>query len=173
MISQLPEAINLNDAPAYWFLNALHVLLAHNQSERGAYSLIHLSAPAGLETPYHVHEEEDEAFYVLEGNLTIIVAGQSVVSTRGSYVFLPRKIPHGFRCTTDAKILIHVMPGGKLGFIGMMLELAVPISDRENLPSTTSPDLKRLVEVCEKNEIHVLGPLPNEPESDGRLVLRR
>jgi hypothetical protein len=65
------------------------------------------------------------------------------------------------------------MPGGKLGFIGMMLELAVPISDRENLPSTTSPDLKRLVEVCEKNEIHVLGPLPNEPESDGRLVLRR
>jgi quercetin dioxygenase-like cupin family protein len=160
MISPLPESTNLNDAPAYWFLNAIHVLLAHNQSEHGAYSLIHLSAPAGLETPYHVHEDEDEAFYVLEGDLTIIVDGRSMVATRGSYVFLPRKMPHGFRCITNAKILIHVIPGGKVGFVGMMLELAVSISDRENLPSPTPPDLKRLVELCEKNKIHVLGHLP-------------
>jgi len=160
MITQLFEVTHLDNAPAYWFLNALHLLLAHNQSGRGAYSLIHLTAPAGLETPYHAHEEEDEAFYVLEGNLTILVDSQSVIATPGSYVFLPRQVPHGFRCNSDARILIHVIPGGDVGFVAMMLELALPITDRQTMPSPAPPDLNRLRELCEKNKIHVLGPLP-------------
>jgi uncharacterized cupin superfamily protein len=69
MPSPLAESTNLNEAPAYWFLNALNVLLAHNLSGESAYSLIHLTAPSGLETPYHLHENEDEAFYLLDGEL--------------------------------------------------------------------------------------------------------
>lgn len=89
MTPQLSEVTHLDDAPAYWFLNAPHVLLAHNQSGKDVYSLIHLTAPVGLETPYHVHEEEDEAFYVLDGNLRIVIDGRAVIATPGSYVFLP------------------------------------------------------------------------------------
>jgi quercetin dioxygenase-like cupin family protein len=154
--------VNLDNAPAYWFLNALHLLLTHNESGDGAYSLIHLTAPPQLETPYHLHHAEDEAFYVLDGELTVIRDGEKIVAGPGSYIFLPRGVPHGFRSSSDkdSQVLVHVIPGGKVGFVGMMLEMAIPIPDRHRLPAATPLDLKRLNTLCEQNNISVLGPLP-------------
>ena len=156
------EMTNLDDAPAYWFLNALHLLLAHNESGEGAYSLIHLTAPPNFETPYHLHQDEDEAFYVLEGELTVFRDEEKIVAGPGTYIFLQRGVPHGFRTEGDkeSRVLIHAIPGGKVGFVGMMLELAVPISDRHKLPEPTRPDLMRLSTLCEQNNISILGPLP-------------
>ncbi len=79
----------------------------------------------------------------------------------GSYIFLPRGVPHGFRASSgkDSKVLIHVVPGGKVGFVGMMLAMATPIADRHKLPEATAPDLKRLASLCEENNISILGPL--------------
>jgi quercetin dioxygenase-like cupin family protein len=155
-------SVNLDTAPAYWFLNALHLLLAHNESEHGAFSLIHLTAPPGFETPYHLHHTEDEAFYVLEGELTVIRDGETIVTGTGSYLFLPRGVPHGFRSNSDkdSRVLIHAIPGGEVGFVAMMLEMAVPIHDRHKLPKATPPDLKTLDKLCEQNKISILGPLP-------------
>jgi quercetin dioxygenase-like cupin family protein len=161
MLSEL-TSVNLENAPAYWFLNALHLLLAHNDSGEGAYSLLHLTAPPRFETPYHLHHGEDEALYVLEGELTVIRDGEKIVAGRGSYIFLPRGVPHGFRSSSDndSRLLIHAIPGGKVGFVAMMLAMATPIHDRHKLPEATTPDLKRLSLLCEQNNISVLGPLP-------------
>ena len=154
--------VNLGDAPAYWFLNALHLLLAHNESGHGPYSLIHLTATPPFETPYHVHQAEDEAFYVLEGELTVVRDGKKFVAGPGTYVFLPRRVPHGFRSSSEktSRVLIHAIPGGRVGFVGMMLEMAEPVRDRQRLPEATPPDLERLRTLCEKNGIRILGPLP-------------
>jgi quercetin dioxygenase-like cupin family protein len=154
--------LNLENAPAYWFLNALHLLLARNDSEDGAYSLIHLTASPSFETPYHLHHAEDEAFYVLEGEITVIHGGEKAAAGPGSYVFLPRGVPHGFRssCSYDSRILIHAIPGSKAGFVGMMLEMAIPVPDRHKLPQATPPDLKRLHQLCDEHGIKILGPLP-------------
>ena len=154
--------VNLDNAPAYWFLNALHLLLAHDESGNGPYSLIHLTAPPPFETPYHVHQAEDEAFYVLEGELTVVCDGEKIVAGPGTYVFLPRRVPHGFRSSSDktSRILIHAIPGGKVGFVGMMLEMAVPVLDRHSLPEVQPPDLEKLKTLCARNGIGILGPLP-------------
>ena len=161
MLSEL-LSVNLDTAPAYWFLNALHLLLAHNESERGAFSLVHLTAPPEFETPYHLHHAEDEAFYVLEGELAVIRDGEKIVTGPGSYIFLPRGVPHGFRsnCGKDSRVLIHAIPGGSVGFVAMMLEIAAPIHDRHKPPKAAPPDLKKLGLLCEQNNISILGPLP-------------
>jgi quercetin dioxygenase-like cupin family protein len=155
-------SVNLDTAPAYWFLNALHLLLAHNESDEGAFSLIHLTAPPGFETPYHLHHAEDEAFYVLEGELSVIRDGETIVARPGSYILLPRGVPHGFRSNIDrdSQVLIHAIPGGKVGFVAMMLEMAIPINDRHKLPAITTPDLEKLGTLCAQNKIDILGPLP-------------
>src|ERR1700743_2568132 len=126
--------VNLGDAPAYWFLNALHLLLAHNESGHGPYSLLHLTAPPPFETPYHVHQAEDEAFYVLEGELTVIRCGGEIGGGPGGYLFRPRGWAHGFGSSSEktSRVLIHAVPGGKIGFVGMMLEMAAPLPDRHN-----------------------------------------
>lgn len=155
------ELTTLAEAPRYWFLNAQHILLARNRNQLGAYSLVHLTGPAGFATPYHVHHTEDEAFYLLDGELTVICDGRKVEMKAGSYAFLPRGVPHGFRSTgqKESQLLIHVIPGGDVGFIGMMLEMGMAFSPGAS-PEVTPIDGARLKAVCEKNQIEILGPLP-------------
>jgi quercetin dioxygenase-like cupin family protein len=155
------RATTLDDAPAYWFLNTLHILLAKSQSTGGAYSLIHLTATPGFATPYHLHHMEDESFYVLDGEFTFFCDGKKTVLGPGGYIFLPRGIPHGLKCSSegDARLLTHVMPGADVGFVGMMLEMAMPARERI-LRDPKPPDLQRLRTLCKKNQIDILGPLP-------------
>jgi quercetin dioxygenase-like cupin family protein len=155
------QATTLDDAPAYWFLNTLHILVAKSQSTGGAYSLIHLTATPGFATPYHLHHMEDEAFYVLDGEFTFFSDGKKLVLGPGGYIFLPRGAPHGLRCSSekDSRVLIHVIPGADVGFVGMMLEMAVPARERV-LREPAPPDLQTLKTLCEKNKIDILGPLP-------------
>ncbi len=159
MTTELPNTTTLDTAPAYWFINGLNILLATSESTGGAYSLTHHKAHPGHATPYHLHHAEDEAFYVLEGEFTFICDGQKTVLGPGGYIFLPRGLPHGFRCTgeKDSSVLVLAMPG--TGFTGMMLEMAVPAKERV-LPEPTPPDVVRLKQLCEKYGIDILGPLP-------------
>ena len=155
----LPQAVDASEGDAYWFLNNLEVVKATSASTGGAYSLLYQVSAPGHATPYHLHHEEDEAFYVLDGEFTFICDGKKSVLGPGGYIFLPRKIPHGIRCTskTPATMLILAMPGN--GFVGMMLEMAVPATERV-LPTPTAPDVAKLTAACEKYKIDILGPLP-------------
>lgn len=161
MLTELMHASSLEDAPAYSFLNSLHVLLAENRSTGGAYSLVYLEAHGEFGTPYHVHHAEDEAFYVLGGEFTFVCDGKKTVLGAGGYIFLPRGVPHGFRCNggEDPRLLILVSPGGEVGFVGMMLEMSVPVKDHV-MPPPTPPDFTKLAAVCKKNDIDIVGPLP-------------
>ena len=154
-----PVSASLADAPAYWFLNSLETVIATTASTSGAYSLTHHLSPPGHATPYHLHHEEDEAFWVLEGEFTFICDGKKTVLGPGGYIFLPRGIPHGIRCTgsAPAAFLVLAMPG--TGFVGMMTEMAEPAKERV-LPPHTAPDVEKLTKLCAKYKIDILGPLP-------------
>jgi quercetin dioxygenase-like cupin family protein len=159
----LPEishrSVSTTNGPAYWFLNSLNIVLATSESTGGAYSLVHHTAPAGHATPYHLHHDEDEAFFVLDGEFTFIRERKKTVLGPGEYIFLPRNSPHGMRCTgaTPSTMLILAMPG--TGFVGMMTEMATPAEQRI-LPIPTAPDVERLTMLCTKFKIDILGPLP-------------
>ena len=50
----------------------------------------------------HVHAEEDDAFYVLEGELRFTVDGEDVVARPGTFVLVPPEVPHSFENRGDA-----------------------------------------------------------------------
>ena len=58
-------------------------------------------APAGFAPPPHVHHAEDEAFYVLEGDVTFTCGDRTWNATAGSFAFLPRDVPHQFQVSDD------------------------------------------------------------------------
>lgn len=73
--------------------------------------------PPGYGVPLHVHEEEDELFYVLEGEITLDRAdGGSAKAGPGAFVHLPRGVPHGFRNIgpAPAHMIVITTPGGAL-----------------------------------------------------------
>ncbi|HEX5780973.1 MAG TPA: cupin domain-containing protein, partial [Solirubrobacteraceae bacterium] len=80
----------------YWFFGMLAEVKASAADTGGMYTLLEITAPAGLQTPLHVHYREDEGFYVLEGSVSIEVGDQTVELGPGEHAFGPRNIPHRF-----------------------------------------------------------------------------
>jgi quercetin dioxygenase-like cupin family protein len=61
---------------------------------------------AGRVLEAHTHDDEDDAFYVLEGELTFIVDGEDVDAPQGTFVLIPPGVEHGFRNDTEATVRI-------------------------------------------------------------------
>jgi quercetin dioxygenase-like cupin family protein len=151
-------ALGKDEGPALWFLNTLTFVKASAKQTGNAFGLIENLAPVGAGSPYHVHRAEDETFYVLEGQLEFISDERRLVGGPGSYVFLPRDIPHGFRVvgTSAARFLILVTPGG---FEGFVMDMGQPASAL-TLPVPSPPDMDKLIALAAKYRIEILGPLP-------------
>jgi len=69
--------------------------------------------PPGYGVPIHIHENDDELFYVLEGELIVSgPAGETIAGTNAC-VTLPRRLPHGFRnaSAAPARVLVVLAPG--------------------------------------------------------------
>jgi mannose-6-phosphate isomerase-like protein (cupin superfamily) len=49
----------------------------------------------------HVHDDEDDSFYVLEGELEFTVDGEEIAAGPGTFVLVPPGVPHGFRNRGD------------------------------------------------------------------------
>jgi mannose-6-phosphate isomerase-like protein (cupin superfamily) len=69
---------------------------------------------SGRELESHVHEGEDDGFYILEGELTFVFADQEVKVGPGTFVLVPPGVEHGFRnggAVSVRMLNIHA-PGG-------------------------------------------------------------
>jgi mannose-6-phosphate isomerase-like protein (cupin superfamily) len=52
---------------------------------------------AGRQLEEHVHADEDDAFYILDGELTFTLDGELVAALPGTFVLVPPGVEHGFR----------------------------------------------------------------------------
>ena len=67
----------------------------------------------GDEPPLHVHQNEDEWFYVIEGEVTFHVGDQNLFGTKGAFVHFPKRIPHTFTVESPrAHFILMNTPGG-------------------------------------------------------------
>jgi len=82
--------------------------------------------PAGYGVPMHLHEDEDELFYILEGELTVTTEAGEMVAGPGSFVHLPRGCPHAFRNASgrDGRMIVVASPGGGLDGVFRGLDAA-------------------------------------------------
>ncbi|MCB1033997.1 MAG: cupin domain-containing protein, partial [Acidobacteria bacterium] len=80
----------------------------------GQYAVIQSNVPPGGGPPRHVHEHEDEMFYVLHGEFDFFSGESTVRASSGALVVLPRGLPHGFRNVGEEPgVLINtITPGG-------------------------------------------------------------
>ncbi|GGF20029.1 cupin domain-containing protein [Hymenobacter cavernae] len=63
--------------------------------------------------PLHVHYQQDEEFYILEGEFLVQVGEEKYTLKAGDLIFLPRNIPHGFLVLSEtAKMLFLTQPSG-------------------------------------------------------------
>lgn len=68
------------------------------------FSLAEHPTPPGYFVPPHVHDDDDEAFYITQGELTLITDKGESKAGPGSFILLPRGALHGFRNDTDRTV---------------------------------------------------------------------
>lgn len=70
---------------------------AERRHTRGTLSIYEFAMPpATAGPPLHLHRGWDEAFYVLNGEMTFLIDGRTSAAPAGSFVFIPRGVLHTF-----------------------------------------------------------------------------
>ena len=78
--SALQPHVNAADEPPIYFLGLPTILRATGATTNGAFGLVEQTMPPGFASPYHTHHLEDEAFYVLEGEMAFVCGGAWTVA---------------------------------------------------------------------------------------------
>jgi quercetin dioxygenase-like cupin family protein len=149
------------EGQSFYFGGTLMTLKAANAETSGQFSLIEQVSPPGFATPLHMHHGEDEAIYIIEGAFTFFVGDQVIKAAAGSFVYLPRNMPHAFRVEgeTPARLLQLTTPAGlEQGFI----EMGEPASSLTLPPPhiPTPEELGRMAAISTKYNVEQLGPPP-------------
>jgi mannose-6-phosphate isomerase-like protein (cupin superfamily) len=105
---------------------ATSTIKVRSDDTAGCYSLLESVLPPGARVPTHVHHHEDEATYVLEGELAIEVGARTVHAPAGAYVVVPRDVIQSFTNTgaDPCRFLTLFTPGGGERFFEEAEELA-------------------------------------------------
>src|SRR5256885_17120035 len=106
-----PVALHKDEGEALWFLGVLATIKASRETTDGRVAVIEHLAPQGAGSPLHVHHNEDEWFYVTEGELTFWVGGQLTDAPAGSFVYGPPGVPPAFTVPSpQAPFLLATQP---------------------------------------------------------------
>ena len=159
--AKLGYTLDGNEGEAFWLLGMLETIKISGKDSDGDFGLIELVVPAGIGSPWHVHPEEDEWFYVLDGELTVWVADTRMSLMAGSFAFGPKGVPHTFYVESgEAKFLVGFQP---MQFEGFLREVGEPAPELVAPPPPDGePDMQRLAAIAEQNGMQILGP-PGPP----------
>jgi mannose-6-phosphate isomerase-like protein (cupin superfamily) len=91
-------------------------LKATAETTDGAFTIFEERDP--VDTPLHVHENEDELFHVLEGEHVFEVGDREIHAGPGDLVFAPRRVQHSLRRVVPrtGRLLVLTSPAGLEGF---------------------------------------------------------
>ena len=145
--------LNSREDEAFGFLGIPTQIRSTAETTNGSFGLIEQwLIPPGFASPYHTHHREDEAFYVLEGEIAFVCDGEWSTGGPGTYVFGSARNPswlQGGGATPSARMLLLCAPGGFERFF-FVIEMGEPASDPSLPPSP--PDMAKL-DFCTRGQI--------------------
>src|ERR1700686_3589776 len=138
--------------------------LATGEDTNGKYALWEAIVPPGGGPPPHVHSREEEGFYILEGEITILVGENRLVASPGMFANMPVGSLHSFKNETDrpARMLISVAPAG---LEKMFFEVGQPVpAGATTAPPPTKEEIEKLLTVAPRYGIEINLPHPGGRE---------
>jgi quercetin dioxygenase-like cupin family protein len=137
------------------------VVKIRDRDTAGAYSVHDNTIPPGSPGPRpHLHRRHEEAFYVLEGELTVRVGQRTITAPVGSFVVVPRGTVHqpSNPGTQPTRVLLFFSPAGMDSFFEEAAEGRMPLAAVPEDPVV----LERLEAFTEKYD-YEFAELPSGP----------
>jgi quercetin dioxygenase-like cupin family protein len=136
----------------------IYRFLATGDETDGQYALWEAIVPPGGGPPLHVHANEVEGFYVLEGEITIQLGEERIVAGAGTFANAPMGTAHSFKNESGktAKMLILVAPAG---LEQMFFEVGAILPEGANTPVPPTPEeFDKLLAAAPRYGIEILLP---------------
>ena len=144
------------EGKSLWVFGGLVTFYALGEDTGGAFTLFEEETSPQIGALPHLHHEEDQAFYILEGEHEFVCDGQAFATEAGSFVYVPRGVVHSFTNvgTTPGRILVLSTPAG--GTERFFFEVGEPATDESSPPPTSRgpesmDDIARLKEIAQKH----------------------
>jgi quercetin dioxygenase-like cupin family protein len=152
------------EGEALWWIGMLATIKATKEQTGGQYTLVEVLAPDGFASPLHVHHTEDEAFWILEGEMTFYVGGQTIKARPGSFLFGPKEVPHAFAVDSGPARLLFVL--SPAGFEDLVREMGAPARSLTLPPQPKGPpdeaEMRRMAAIAARHGNEILGPPPGQ-----------
>ncbi len=144
-------------ANVWWKTGRLTVKVSGAETGN-AFAQIETDDPRGCAPPMHVHHNEDETFYVLEGEVTVLTGDDRIDLSAGDFCFAPRDVPHTYIVRSEhARMLTTLSPAG---LEELFVTLGNPVTDAERPTEEVLPPIGELVRMFADYGCEILGPPP-------------
>jgi len=155
--TDLVKFVRPGEGKRLWVTDELVTFVASADDTGGTYSLTDSTVPPQGGPPPHVHHREDEAFWILEGELEVTVGEKRFIARAGAYIHLPRGVPHAYRNVgaEPARFLTLMVPAGLEKFFE---EVGMPVGDAPTPPALSDEDIATLVAVASRYGVDILEP---------------
>lgn len=111
---------------SYWGPGDLYTFLVTGDESGGAYFAMEAVVPAGGGPPWHIHQNENETFYVLDGTCTFYLGAETILAGPGDFVNIPIGTKHHFHNhgPDPARMILTFTPAGIEKFFEETLDIA-------------------------------------------------
>jgi quercetin dioxygenase-like cupin family protein len=144
----------------WWFLGSRITFKADSATTNGNLVVFQNDCPPGFKPPLHRHSDEDEAFYILEGSITVQCDDESWLAEKGAFVLLPRGTAHTLTVGDEpASFLVFTTPAI---FQHVVTEVGSRATGAGLPPGPpTKSEIENVKEVCPRYGIEILDFAPH------------
>jgi len=154
--SRRPFLVGPGEGQSVWSLGGRFTIKVGDQDAEGRFALVEAVAFQSTEPPLHIHHNEDEAWYILDGKMTFYVGASVLEATTGSFVLAPKGIPHTFTVDIEpTRVLVFASPAG---FEHFAVVLGEPATSDEPPANLAVPGPEVLGPTAARFGIEVVGP---------------
>ena len=134
--------------------------LLSGEQTKGQFCLLENKSDGNTMTPIHVHAQDDETVYIIEGELTAVIDGKPRRLSAGESIFLPRGIPHQL-VNMGGNPCRYILIGTPALFDRFLAEGGHELQPGEVAGPPTQAEIERLREASPKFGITLLSHWPS------------
>jgi mannose-6-phosphate isomerase-like protein (cupin superfamily) len=148
-ISTFAAVLAAGEGEALTVLGDRYVIKVGAAETGGLFTTLELTISPQRGPPPHVHQREDEMFYVLEGEFEFLLGGKTVRAGPGTFAYAPRRQVHTFKNVglSPGRLLVTSTPGGMEIFFRRLGALP-----------PDPPDLAKIIAIAKEHAIEIVMP---------------
>ena len=170
MTTAVVDSPESEQSVAWWFLDTL--VVEHRCAPGMSTVVLEMTLPVGAAPPLHIHDDLDDTWSIVEGQMVVRCGDEELVVGAGHWVSMPRGVPHTFRVVGDCEariLLVH----DHASFRDFVREVGVPAGARIVPIEPVFPSMDELARVSIAHDLRPAGPPLSAEDAEQLLATAR